>query len=122
MKLRIKGNFVRYRLTKSEVENFSKDGYLEESTNFLSGELKYVLKAKKGIDQLEVDYENNTITLYFPDAEKLTWFQTEKVGFKNSMSLPNGQEIGLLIEKDFVCLDDVEEDQSDNFPNPNAVC
>jgi hypothetical protein len=32
------------------------------------------------------------------------------------------QELFLLIEKDFVCLDNTFEDQSDNYPNPNAVC
>lgn len=28
MKIRIKGNSLRYRLTKSDIEHFSKDGYM----------------------------------------------------------------------------------------------
>jgi len=28
----------------------------------------------------------------------------------------------LLLEKDFVCLDDTDEDQSDQYDNPNAKC
>nr|WP_209444233.1 hypothetical protein [Pedobacter borealis] len=39
---------------------------------------------------------------------------TDKVGFSN-LSGP----VSLLIEKDFTCLDNVEEDQSDNYPNPH---
>ena len=41
MKIRIKGNSLRYRLTKTDVENFDRDGYLEESTNFGSQLFKY---------------------------------------------------------------------------------
>lgn len=44
------------------------------------------------------------------------------VGFNNKMPLDNGEHLFLLVEKDFVCLDNTFEDQSDNFPNPNAVC
>lgn len=34
MKIRIKGNSIRYRLTKTEVETFSKVGFYEEKTEF----------------------------------------------------------------------------------------
>jgi hypothetical protein len=40
---------------------------------------------------------------------------TDKVGFENTDG-----ELHLLVEKDFTCLDNVAEDQSDNFPNPLA--
>jgi hypothetical protein len=40
---------------------------------------------------------------------------TDKVGFEN-----NDGEVQLLIEKDFTCLDNVADDQSDNYPNPMA--
>jgi hypothetical protein len=28
------------------------------------------------------------------------------------------ENLYLLVEKDYTCLDNVEEDQSDNYPNP----
>jgi len=40
---------------------------------------------------------------------------TERVGFENHYGA-----LHLLIEKDFTCLDNVDEDQSDNYPNPLA--
>jgi len=40
---------------------------------------------------------------------------TDKVGFENADG-----KLHLLVEKDFVCLDEVAEDQSDNYPNPLA--
>jgi len=122
MKIRIKGNSVRLRLTRSEVERFSKDGYLEERTEFPGAVFTYALKAKSGIQELDTDMKNNTITVYFPDEEKEQWYKSERVGYKASKTLENGKSIGILIEKDFACLDHVDEDQSDNYPNPNKTC
>jgi hypothetical protein len=41
--------------------------------------------------------------------------ETDKVGFEGKHGALN-----LLVEKDFTCLDNVAEDQSDNYPNPLA--
>lgn len=122
MKIRIKGNSVRYRLTRSEVEKFSREGYIEEITEFPSSTFKYALKASKNIDSLDVDMTENTITIFFPDAEKVEWYQSDRVTYKDLKKLANGKSIGILVEKDFVCLDHVDEDQSDNYPNPNKTC
>ena len=122
MKLRIKGNFIRYRLSKSEVELFTKVGYIEESVEFISGKLTYALQVKKDIEKITVEYINNKMTIFFPEGEKDIWNTSELVGYKNTLELPQGGELNLLLEKDFVCLDEVEEDQSDNFPNPKLNC
>jgi hypothetical protein len=122
MKIRIKGNSVRYRLTRSEVEKFSREGYLEEKTEFPGGVFTYALKAQSGIQHLDTDMSNNTITIYFPDEEKVEWYHSEQVGYKASKPIENGKSINILIEKDFACLDHIDEDQSDNYPNPNKTC
>ena len=41
MKLRIKGNSIRFRLTKPEVDYFEKENYLEEKTHFGNTEFVY---------------------------------------------------------------------------------
>lgn len=41
-----------------------------------------------------------------------------KVGFYHTQTLDDGQKLNLTLEKDFVCLDERSEDQSDNYPNP----
>ncbi len=120
MKIRIKGNSIRYRLTKTEVETFSKTGSYQETTDFGNNVFTYVLKAKKGIDTLEASFEENTITLYLSDKEQSDWAISDRVGFNNTMDLPNGKQLSLLLEKDFVCLDETIEDQSDNYPNPRT--
>ena len=74
----------------------------------------------KGIENLGADFGDDTITLYFPDSWRNVWANTEIVGYQHKMILANGKELLLLVEKDFVCLDIRDEDQSDNYPNPKA--
>jgi len=120
MKIRIKGDFVRYRLTKTEVETFCKTGLYEETTDFGNAVFTYALKAKKGIGALDAEFNNNAITLYLPDEERSKWAISDRVGYQDTINLPHGKKLTLLVEKDFVCLDETIEDQSDNYPNPLA--
>lgn len=112
MKIRIKGNSLRYRLTKTDVEAFSANGYVEDSIDFGSQTLIYALQ-KNDSNNLSAIFENNKITLFMPEAMVDEWTLTDKVGFEY-----RDAELFILIEKDFKCLDDVAEDQSDNYPNP----
>jgi hypothetical protein len=112
MKVRIKGNSLRYRLTKTDVDNISKHGYVEEITDFGALQLIYTLK-RYNLPSLKATLQNNHITVYMPAEMVNEWTTTERVGFEG-----NDNELYLLIEKDFKCLDAVAEDQSDNYPNP----
>jgi hypothetical protein len=115
MKIRIKGNSLRYRLTRSDIAALVKDGYLQESTAFANQTLIYAIKVKQ-TEQLEAEFTGHQITLFISKAMVRELADTEKVGFNHQ-----GNILHLLIEKDFTCLDNVEEDQSDNFPNPLAA-
>lgn len=121
MKIRIKGNSVRYRLSKSEVAKFGVEGLLSEETEMLGGTLIYALKRTQE-ENLNVSFSEGCITFGMPEAIAHQWVNSEEVGFQHRMLLPNGHEVFLLIEKDFVCIDNTFEDQSDNYPNPNAAC
>ena len=123
MKIRIKGNSIRIRIVKTELDTFGKDGILEERTDFGNAALIYRLQSKQGIQQLEAAMEDNIITLYVPEEMKQEWVNTNVVGYNNNMELGNGKKLFLLLEKDFKCLDaEVLEDQSDNFDNPSHTC
>ena len=112
MKIRIKGNSLRYRLTKRDVELFSKNGYIEEAIDFGNHMLIYALQQNK-LNNLSVIFENNKITLLMPKGMASEWELTDRVGFEYQYN-----NLFLLVEKDFKCLDNVGEDQSDNYPNP----
>jgi hypothetical protein len=112
MKIRIKGNSLRYRLTKTDVEKFDTNGYLEEITHFGAKVFKYALQ-RSASSHLTADFDDDTIIMYMPINMALEWTSTDRVGYEN-----NTGPMYLLIEKDFKCLDNVAEDQSDNYPNP----
>lgn len=123
MKIRIKGNSIRYRLGQSEVARFANIGYLEERTEFPGGAVFiYRLERKGGLENPGAELLQNRITLYIPESIAAAWTGSEQVGFDHRVSWGEGKELFLLVEKDFVCLDHTLEDQSDNYPNPNKVC
>ena len=122
MKIRIKANSVRYRLTKSEVAEFCRTGYIQAVTCFPAQMLVYALQGQSDTETLSADFQQNKITLFFPESAQKTWNESAQVGYTNEMPLPDGEMLTLLVEKDFVCLDNTAEDQSDNYENPNAVC
>ena len=115
MKIRIKGNSLRYRLTRTDIDTFIKRGQLQEQANFGGNVLTYAIESSNA-DELSATFENNTITLYMPFTMAAEWTVTDRVGYENRTP-----EFYLLVEKDFQCLDNVEEDQSDNYPNPLAA-
>ena len=115
MKIRIKGNSIRYRLTQTDVNYFEKAGMLTDHIDFGNAQLIYAIERSEAEADLRVTFEHNIITLYVPLKMAQEWFSTNRTGF--SVQQDN---LHLLLEKDFQCLDNVEEDQSDNYPNPLA--
>ena len=123
MKIRIKGNSVRIRLGKSEVDCFAETGEVSESNDFGGGNLlRYSLQKSATGESLSAKFDSNVITLYMPENLLHEWATTERVGFDANMPIGNGSNLFLLVEKDWKCLDTTNEDQSDMFANPNEAC
>lgn len=116
MKIRIKGNSIRYRLSITDVARFERDGYIEEVVDFGRSQLVYALQ-KGPSPKLEAEFMNNRITIFMPYAQAVEWAISDRVGFDHRRG-----GLYLLVEKDFKCLDNTTEDQTDNFPNPSLVC
>ena len=121
MKMRIKGNFIRYRLTKTEVQQLSESGVVSEKTFFSKNNiLTYTLKTKTDVIDLQVEFNNADITIFINSLIAKEWNNNQKVGYRGTVSIDERENnvLVLLVEKDFQCLDETEEDQSDNYPNP----
>ena len=123
MKIRIKGNSVRVRLTRPEVDQFARTVYLEEKTEFGNNNFTYALQSKEGIAGLEADFASGKMSMFVPTGIPADWAANERVGYENNMDIGNGKQLYLLLEKDFKCIDaPPHEDQSDNFEHPKQVC
>src|SRR5689334_21729029 len=104
MKIRIKGNSVRIRLSKSEVELFAKEGYVEERTEFANGTLVYAVESSDE-ETLSADFTNGNIIVFVPAHLLQQWASTNLVGLDYNMPLNKDKFLYLLIEKDFKCID-----------------
>ena len=112
MKIRIKSNSLRYRLTRSDVAKLAAEGYLEDKVNFGERSLVYVIKLADD-NRLSASFSGDTIALAISKNMISELENTDRIGFDDVVD-----GLQLLVEKDFTCLDNVDEDQSDNYPNP----
>ncbi|WP_405410776.1 DUF7009 family protein [Maribacter sp. Asnod1-A12] len=118
MKIRIKGDSIRFRLTQTEVKSLSENGKINDHTNFGIIKFNYGVVLNSAIEQLRISFENNSIILEMPEATGKTWFTNDIITYDHTMKTSSGNDLYLLLEKDFTCLDNTIEDQSDNYPNP----
>lgn len=119
MKIRIKGNSIRLRLTKSEVSEFCEVGQLTKTTCFPNALLKYSLISDKSLEDISARFIDNQIQVIISSELIKNWDSSEQIGFHCEINVED-TSLSLKVEKDFVCLDERSEDQSDNYPNPKA--
>lgn len=123
MKLRLRGDSLRLRLTQTEVLALRDQGFWQDVTTLGAAAgplLAYRVEASPGGTQSvqhTADAQGTTVTVILPAAGVTTWADsTSQVGIY--FDEPWGLKVA--VEKDFRCLDpDRDEDESDNFTNPN---
>jgi len=122
MKLRIRGNSLRLRLTRSEVDRFKTQGRVDDAISFGPNDeerLAYSLVAWESAHAVSARFHQNTITVIVPTSIAQQWTGSEDVGFSAEQSVPGSEPLSLLVEKDFQCLHERPgEDESDAYPNP----
>jgi hypothetical protein len=122
MKLRIKGNSLRLRLSKTEVEKLAAANYLEELTSFGNNTFRYALHTTDGANELYADFDGSRITVFIPEPFIKDWAVNDVVGFNATQQISETESLHILVEKDFKCLDEATENQQDNYENPNKNC
>ena len=122
MKLRIKGNSLRLRLTKSEVSKLATEGIIEEHIGFVNNELTYSIESSKTAHAITASFQDNAIRVIMPALLSEDWPTNDIISFDEYLDENDQQSLYILIEKDFKCIDATIEDQSDNFENPAKSC
>ena len=123
MKLRIKDNTLRLRLSQSELKTCEDKGVFSSSVSFGPGAdktLTYSIVITDR-DQMAANFNQNTIEILIPQKMARTWSATDKVTISNDMKIDDDESLIILVEKDFQCLHKRPgEEEKDNFPNPLA--
>ena len=123
MKLRIRGNSIRLRLLRGEVAEFASTGTLRETINFGASNLTYILQIADGANDLSANFADGEIVVSVPTATARKWTETETVSLTGEQKNADGEFLKILIEKDFVCLDRIgDEDNRDAYPNTSHKC
>ena len=127
MKLRIRGNSLRLRVSRSEVARLLAGNSLEETIQFTpeaSACFAYSVQKASSVNRPTVQYSGSKVTILIPGDQANAWGASEQVGITEDISLGVLGALALLIEKDFACLDRSDDENQDTFPNPNAgaVC
>ncbi|MFK7983205.1 MAG: hypothetical protein AB8G86_24710 [Saprospiraceae bacterium] len=120
MKLRIKGNSVRLRLTQSEVQQLATEGKVTEILKFgptAFRQLNYTVQ-KSDSTFIGASYNLNEITVMLPTSIADDWVHSDKISLEQTINA-EGEEILILIEKDFKCLKArPNEEERDMYPHP----
>lgn len=121
MKLRIRGNSIRFRVSQSELRDIVDRGYTADHIEFPpAAGLSYCVEVvPRG--SLTADFSDERIRLRVPRDSILHWARAEEVSIRGEQLLGDGRALKILLEKDFSCLAPRdEEDDSDLFPNPHG--
>jgi hypothetical protein len=126
MKLRIRGNLLRFRLGRSEVNALGSTGKIEEKVDFGPGQPAFCYSLEKGDDDtFSGSFADGKITVHVPSAIVDHWASSDDIGIEGKQKLNGGTQLEFLVEKDFACrTSSGGEDQSDKFPKPasDAAC
>lgn len=124
MKLRIRGNSLRLRLTKEEVARLGESGSVEDSIAFGAGtdkELLYRLETSATGQDVLADFRNGQIIVQIPRKLVEDWATTDEVSIEATQPLDNNAKLRILVEKDFACLKPRDgEDDRDAFAHPQG--
>jgi hypothetical protein len=128
MKLRIRGDSLRFRLAQGEVSRLLAREKVSESVHFSASAaclLTYSLEACERATEVSAQFESGELLVHVPALLAESWGNTDQVGIEHTQRTTEGRTLRIVIEKDFRCLQSrPEEDESDNFAHPQqtAAC
>jgi hypothetical protein len=123
MKLRIKGNSLRLRVSRSEFARFQAGGRIEETIHFSAAPeatLTYALESSFRPSPVAVRYGAREVTVILSKDRTRIWSDQSEVGVYTTLDIGPAGSLEVAVEKDFACLDRSGQDNSDTFTNPLA--
>ena len=116
MKLRVRHNFLRLRLTQGEVRQLRDMGRLTEVIEFSPDQhLTYEIDTSTG-SEVRAQFREGVISVTIPRISVNIWANSQQVGIEAQQDT-----LRIAVEKDFACVDPADaEENLDTFPNPKT--
>ncbi len=120
MKLRIKGNSIRLRLTQREVEQLGTEGVVEEAVHLGGSNAPFIYGVRTSHDDfVTARFDGRQINVSIPLKAADDWIHSDEVGIETVQTTGDEKGVRILVEKDFACLTERSgEDESDAYPHP----
>jgi HSP20 family molecular chaperone IbpA len=113
MKLRLRHNSIRLRLTRSEVNQFQHSGLVQETVEFPRASLVFSLESSRDAETISASFADGRLSVAVPRQQGSAWATTEEVGMEAEF-----QGLSILIEKDWPCLHPSATKDEDTFARP----
>ena len=122
MKLRIRGNSLRLRVSRTEVQRIAEQGSAEDSIRFAPGtEWRYGIDVRPAGD-VAAQFGAHSLRVVLPKARVERWLADSEVAIEGEQPIGNGETLRILVEKDYTCLAPrTGEDDADLFVNPQQA-
>jgi hypothetical protein len=102
MKLRIKGNSIRLRLSLAEIVQVQCGQSVVETLFFgEASRLSYSLDSSPHIGSISATFDGTTVRVLVPATVLIQWARSEEVSIENAPSIGVNDALSVLIEKDF---------------------
>ena len=123
MKLRIRGDSIRIRVSQAELREIAERGSVRDRIRFGDGvALTYVLESDPKAREPRAHFAGQVVSIALPAATVRRWASSEEVSIEGEQPIDGDERLRILVEKDFACLQPrVGEDESDMFPNPETA-
>ena len=123
MKIRIKGNSIRLRLSKTDIQQLREQGSVQERT-VISADVvfSYTLEHRAAAAEMGASFSAGELTIWLPSHQALQLTESGQMGVQGFQQNGDNNPLFLLIEKDLQCLENTNEDQSDMYDNPKKSC
>lgn len=116
MKLRCVHNSIRIRVKKSDLQKLETEGIITETVSFGGASMfAFALAIDMTAETVNAAFLDNLLLVNLPEMDAQKWISTNQVGIEVNNELDNGEQLHLLIEKDFPCTDRENEDKADTF-------
>jgi hypothetical protein len=127
VKLRIKGNSLRLRVTRSELARLTAGECVAETIQLSpepTAKLRYALVSSAETNDVSLRYQAGEIRVIVSPEQMRVWSDEGQVGIYTTIDFGKAGSLEIAVEKDFACLDHSDEDNKDTFANPHMgkVC
>jgi hypothetical protein len=100
MKLRIRGNSIRIRVSKTELAKIAETGRAEESVRFSSEQgLRYGIEVRP-TGAVTATFAGDAIIIRLPKPRLDLWLRANEISVEGSQPIGGGKVLQIVLEKD----------------------